>query len=361
MKIGIDISQIVYGTGVSVYTENLVNALLEIDKTNQYTLLFSSLRRKIDNSRFKIDDLRINKFKIPPTLLDILWNRLHILPVEHLIGEIDVFHSSDWTQPPAKKAKLITTIHDLSFLRWPNSVHPKVLAVQKRRLKWVRREANAVIAVSEATKREIIELLGIPKEKIFVIHEALPKDVGDIKDNGLRIDKNKYGITKPYIFAYGSQAPRKNIDRLIRAFKRISAKNRQLVIIGEYQPKQKVSENIVLTGFLPRNEMLSLFAGAGIFAYPSLYEGFGLPILEAFGMGVPVVTSNVSPMPEVAGDAAVLVNPKSVNEIAKGIEKAWDNKELVKKGRERLKLFSWREAAEKTIGVYEKVGTLGFN
>ncbi|MCJ7804125.1 hypothetical protein MUP35_00090, partial [Patescibacteria group bacterium] len=144
MKIGIDISQIVYGTGVSSYTKNLVENLLRIDKQNEYKLFFSSLRQPLP-SDFKIANkkAKVKFFPIPPTLLEPLWNKWHWPSVERLIGHIDVFHSSDWTQPPSRAAK-VTTIHDFGFLKYPETAHPKIKAVHQRRLGWVKKEADLV-------------------------------------------------------------------------------------------------------------------------------------------------------------------------------------------------------------------------
>ena len=156
MRIGIDISQIIYGGGVSIYTENLVKNLIKCAKKDHFTLFFSSLRQSLPEKYdrlFKSKNSRIKKFNLPQTALDFLWNRIHIVPPETFLGKIDVFHSSDWTQPPTRKAKAVTTIHDLSFLRWPKSVHPDVLKVQKRRLGRVKKEADHIIAVSLATKK----------------------------------------------------------------------------------------------------------------------------------------------------------------------------------------------------------------
>ena len=178
MKIGIDISQIVYqGTGVASYTKNLVENLLKIDRENEYILFFASLRRKIQNSKFKIQNynakFKIKTFKIPPTLLDLLWNRLHIFPIEWFIGMVDVFFSSDWTQPPTIKAKKVTTIHDLSIFKFPQEHHPKIVATQKRRLKWVRKECDLVICDSLATKRDVVKILGIEEERLRVVYPGV--------------------------------------------------------------------------------------------------------------------------------------------------------------------------------------------
>jgi len=365
MKIGIDVSPIVYGTGVSIYTKNLVENLLQLDDSNEYTLFFSSLRQKfpgLDNKNFKL-----KKKIIPPTLLDILWNKFHLIPIEAFIGDVDIFHCSDWTQPPSKKAKLVTTIHDLSFLRRPKTVHPKVLSAQKRRLNWVEKKADGVIAVSEATKREIVELTNIPENKISVIYEDVSGDVKEFKQDRLRVAslKEKFNIKDKYILAMGSQAPRKNIERLIQAYEKIQSSNFQnfkkikLVVAGRYKSTDKLPEGVITTGFLDRKELLTLISQAEAFVYPSLYEGFGLPILEAFSLKTPVVTSNCSSMAEIADQAAVLVNPQSPKSIAKGIKKVLEDenlrKNLVNRGNKRLDDFSWENTARQTLSVYNSL------
>ena len=165
MKIGIDISQIVYqGTGVANYTKNLVESLLKTDKKNDYVFFFASLRKKPP----KLANIRA--FKIPPTLLEFLWNKLHVFPIEWFIGDVDVFLSSDWTQPPTLRAKKVTTVHDLSPWTHPQTMHPKIVAVHKRRMKWVKKECDAIICDSQATKRDVIKILEIPEKKLKVIY-----------------------------------------------------------------------------------------------------------------------------------------------------------------------------------------------
>lgn len=170
MRIGIDISQIAHeGTGVAEYTANLVNALLKDDKKNEYVLFYSSLRKPLRIT----SEAEIKKYRIPPTLLDFLWNRLHILPIERFIGDVDVFISSDWVQPPTRKAKKVTVIHDLSPLKFPNEHHRKIVTVQKRRLKWVAKECDMIICDSEATKEDVMKLLRIEKDKLIVIYPGM--------------------------------------------------------------------------------------------------------------------------------------------------------------------------------------------
>ena len=337
MKIGIDISQIVYGTGVSVYTKNLVENLLKIDNRNEYIFFFASLRRKIQNPNFKIQNqnVKLKTFKIPPTLLEILWNRLHILPVEKFIGGVDVFHSSDWTEPPVKKAVKVTTIHDLAVLRYPETFPQKIVEVHKRKLEWVKKETRLIIAVSESTKKDIVELLGIKLEKIRVIYEAVGKEFEPQDKNKIEKIKKKYGIKGDYLLAF-SGPERKNLERIRQATEEFN-----LFVIG--QP------------YVEHQDLPGLYSGALGLVYASLYEGFGLPILEAMACGCPVVTSNVSSMPEVAGKAAILVDHLSVENIKMGIKKMLKEREkLIKLGFRRVLDFSWQKTARQTLEIYEE-------
>ena len=179
MKIGIDVSQIVHeGTGVAQYTQNLVESLLKIDKKNEYILFGGSLRKKKVLSGYLAQfennkNVTVKTFYLPPLFLEFLWNKLHILPVEKLIGKIDVFYSSDWLQPPTK-AKKVTILHDLIVYKYPESFQQKgghnIVVNQKRRLGWVKRECDMIICDSEATKKDAMEILGIVEKRLKVIY-----------------------------------------------------------------------------------------------------------------------------------------------------------------------------------------------
>jgi len=360
MKIGIDISQLAFpGSGSAVYTENLVKNLLK-SQENEYVLFFSSLRQPAPRN-FKSINL-----KLPPLLLEQLWNRFHLLPIEKLIGEIDVFHTSDWLEPPAHCLK-VTTIHDLIIYKYPETFQRRgghdIVANLKRKLEWVKKESALVIAVSESTKQDIIEILKIPAKKIRVIHEACSTEFTEKSAEDTEKIKKKYGIKGDYLLAVGTLEPRKNLKRVIEAFKILDIRNLELVIAGKFgwgedlkSIKNQDSVNqIKLLGYVPDEDLPGLYAGAEVFVYPSLYEGFGLPILEAMACGCPVVTSNISSMPEVAGEAAVLVDPEKVNDIARGIQEALENREqLIEKGKARAKEFSWEKTARETLKVYQE-------
>ena len=177
MRIGIDISQIVYeGTGVAKYVREMVRALLTIDKTNEYVLFGSSLRKRDVMRQFGSNlprPVRLVMLPIPPTLLDIVWNRLHIMPIEWFIGHVDVFWSSDWTQPPLSRAKGVTTIHDLIALKYPSETDARIVATHKRRLQRAVKECRAIFCDSEATKHDVEDLLNIPPSRLTVIYPGL--------------------------------------------------------------------------------------------------------------------------------------------------------------------------------------------
>ena len=178
MKIGIDVSQIAYeNTGVSNYLCNLVEYLVQKDKENEYVLFFSSLRRNFQISIFNFQsipgNLAIKQFRLPPTVLDVLWNKLHIIPIENFIGPVDIFITSDWTEPPVKSAKKATILYDLIVYKYPEETHKKIIAVQKRKLKWVKKETNKIFCISKSTLEDAQKILGIEKDRLAVIYPGI--------------------------------------------------------------------------------------------------------------------------------------------------------------------------------------------
>lgn len=178
MKIGIDISQLAYsGTGVAQYLSKLVEQLLKLDRENQYVLFYSSLRKNLDpryDGLFRqFSHVTIKKFKFPPLLLDFMWNRLHRVPIEFFIGDVDIFISSDWTQPPTRKAKKITILYDLIVYKFPEETHKKIVAVQRRRIRWVKKECDKILCISESTKKDAFDILGIEKNRLTVSYPGV--------------------------------------------------------------------------------------------------------------------------------------------------------------------------------------------
>ena len=175
MKIGIDVSQIAYEkTGVANYLKNLVQNLLDKDFENEYVLFYSSLRNKFDNKILRLNSkTEVKSFKIPPSLLDFLWNKLHVMPIENFIGKVDVFITSDWTEPPAKHAKKATILYDLIVYKYPKETDRKIVETQKRKLSWVKKESSKIFCISEATKRDAHEILGLSENKLSVIYPGI--------------------------------------------------------------------------------------------------------------------------------------------------------------------------------------------
>jgi glycosyltransferase involved in cell wall biosynthesis len=359
MRIAIDISQIVYGTGVSVYTKNLVENLL-IDREDEYVLFAGALRRRSD-----VLDIfpKARVFPIPPTLADLIWNRLHILPIEKLIGDIDVFHTSDWAEPPSRAFK-VTTVHDLAPFLYPNlfprDIIRNIVDVHKHKLSWVREESKRIIVPTFATKNDLVSL-GFKEGIIRVIPESISDAFRKLSVEQVEKIARKYKIFGNYVISVGMD-PRKNTERIIKAFEHSSAgKDIKIVFVG--QPKYmkiKESRNVRILGNVSVDDLAGLYSGATALIYPSLYEGFGLPILEAFACGCPVLTSNISSMAEVAGDAAMLVDPYKIDSISDGIEKILRGpKNYIEKGLKRVQDFSWEKTARMTLDVYREASNTG--
>lgn len=358
MKIGIDISQIVYQTGVSVYTENLVEGLSKIDEDNEYKLFAGSLRRRRDIQKFlkrlNNKNFRAVVYPLPPTFLDFLWNKLHVFEIDNLIGEVDIFHSSDWTQPPSRSKK-VTTIHDLTPILYPKWSLPKIIDTQKRRLSWVKNDVDCIIVPTEFTKKDLVQL-GFSSRSAIVIPEAPEAIFKPSSKRDVDKIKKKFNIKDRFILSVGV-SPRKNINNTVKAFMKIkkTEKNLQLLIVGHKYIDINVSEGVIFTGHVEKDDLPHLYSAAETFLYPSLYEGFGLPILESMSCGTPVVTSNRSSMKEVAANAAVLVDPENVNDIVAGLISCMKNKNKWSElGSKRVIKFSWGKTANLTLETYQK-------
>ena len=355
MKIAVDISQIVYGTGVSVYTRNLIRALFRIDKDNDYLLYGGSLRR-YQELKLKAEQLtdgssnaRCLILPIAPSLSDLIFNKIGFVSIDSLIGKNDVFHSSDWVQPKTD-SYTVTTIHDLVPILYPGLTHPKIAAVHRRKLERIKKYVMKIIVPSDTTRNDLLKF-GFDKKRIVVIPEAVGEDFKKPKKSEIQKTLRKFNINDRYLLAVGT-SKRKNIDRIISAFERVKAgKILKLVVIGEIHHPIEV-RNVVFLGHVPAACVPALYSGSDALIYPSLYEGFGLPILEAYKLGVPVLTSNVGSLKEI-GSGSIMVDPYSVDDITEGIKKLISERSrYIAKGKEEIKKYTWEETAKKTLEVY---------
>ena len=374
MIIGIDVSTVNYQTGVSNYTLNLVRNLINLDKTNHYKLFYSSLRLPIPKELQELKlkpNVTIYCFRLPPTILQILWNQLRLFPIELFIGKCDIFHTSDWTQPPTLKAKTITTIHDLTSFLYPEWLHERIVSTQKNKMYWAAKECHHFICVSENTKNDVIKTFpNIDINKCSVVYEAAEDKYSQFLKQKKSLQENKkiaiekqYGLKK-YILAQGTREPRKNLPRLIEAFNRYRQKfpksKIELAIAGKYGWGNDIlhlkNHAVKILGYIPEKDMVALHASALFLAYPSLYEGFGLPVIKSMKVGVPVLTSNTSSMPEIIGTSGITVDPYSVDSIYSALSKLISDsalrKRLSKKALETSVRFSLDETAKNTLKIY---------
>jgi len=368
MNVGLDITSLIYQRGVSRYTANLVRALDLYTRQNLF-LYGSSLRKNFFLKQAADELVGSNNDQtqiqyLPPSLQTIAW-RVGLNPIKKIFPKLDVFHSWDWLQPPDKDLPLVSTIHDLAILKYPETAHPKIVKAHHRSWKILKERKAHIIAVSHATKKDVVKLLDFPSWRIHVIPEALPTEINDVtklltEGESDRI-KNQLQLSRPYILFVGTREPRKNLKRLIKAWQPL-AKDIDLVIAGD-EGWDKTSnfkhQHLRFLGRVSEKELNVLYAEAEMFVYPSLYEGFGLPILEAFYHGTPVITSDLSAMIEVAGNAAELVDPLSIKKIRQAIEKI--SHETKDKQRQRLQrmiirlqMFSWEKVAKQTVSVYQQ-------
>ncbi len=372
--IGIDVSSVPYGTGVSNYTLNIVRNLVKIDKHNTYKLFFSSLRQPIPEEIKKLiarPNVKLYRFYFPPTFMEFIWNRLHWFPIELFIGKCNLFHTWDWTQPPTIAAKTITTIHDFVPFLYPKTQHTKTIAVFKRKFNLAIKECAAFICVSHNTKSDLLKLFPkISKDKVHVIYEAAEQKYDEfnrLSENEKKQKKTlifqQYGL-KHFILAQGTREPRKNLERLIKAFilykKRNPKSTIELAISGKYGWGNDLDigshNSIKVLGYIPEKDMAALHASALCLCYPSLYEGFGLPIVKSMKVGTPVITSRNSSLEEIAGNAALLVDPTNINDLSLALEKIIASPvlrhKLISKGYQQSQKFSWQKAALETLQVY---------
>lgn len=352
MKIAIDVSSVVYGTGVSVYTKNLVKNLNKFDKQNEYLLFGGSLRQFNNLKSTFSPQIRSKYYRLPPLAANYLFNYINI-PVNLFTGKIDLYHASDWTQPTAS-CPTVTTVHDLSPIKFPQYTPKKIVNTHKIRLGRAKKMADKIIAVSNSTKDDLIQM-GFDKNKIVVIYEAADKlpEMGKLEENQIL---SKFNLKSGQFLLNIGTNPRKNNSNIAKAFENLSKKG----VVGKFavtgtKPASPI-HGIDYLGYVSDSELAVLYKNAACLTYTSLYEGFGIPVLQAFDHNCPVVTSNNSSLPEVAGDAAILVNPNEPDDIASGIKKAIMNKNnLTKKGKLQAKKFSWQKCAKETLTIYNSL------
>jgi glycosyltransferase involved in cell wall biosynthesis len=380
MRIGIDLSLIPgQRTGGGQYSYQLAAALARVDRRHRYRLypvFYYIVHPDYPWAEFPTSErMRLAFRHLPSPVVRWLWRAGGSARIkEWLLGPVDVVHSTTFCVPPLSASKrLVVTIYDLSFVTHPEfHVEANVRHCLAGTREAVER-ADAILAISEHTRRDLIERMGARPDRVVVTPLAPDRSLGRVTDPP-RLDevRRRYRLPERFLLFVGTLEPRKNIARLIEAYATLSEglrRDTSLVIAGgrgwlsetmrEEVIRRGVGDRVRFIGYVRPEDMAALYSLATLFAYPSLYEGFGLPVLEAMACGTPVLTSNASALPEVAGDAAVLVSPTDIAEIAEALtqilEDATFAAKLSARGLEWNAHFSWDRCARETLAVYESL------
>ena len=378
MIIGIDIRMLARGarTGVEEYTLNLLSRLIPLDKSVHYKLFYNGWRKvdlnPLDYPWLKEKNVELVSYKIPNRLLDLSARFSNYPKIDKLLKGIDVFFSPHiFPAALSKNCPSVITFHDLSFRIhpefysfsknfWHFSVNPKKLA----------KRATKIITVSESTRDDLVNFYGIKPSKIKVIYSGINCEsrITNYESRILKIRK-KYNLPEKYILYLGTLEPRKNIVSLIKAFEEfkktynLQPTTYNLVVAGakgwlyknifEAAKNSPVKNDIIFTGFIDDQDKPALYQSAELFVYPSFYEGFGFPPLEAMACGTPVITSDFSSLPEAVGDAALMINPYDVDQLAMAMREILSDEnlknELIEKGFKQVEKFSWQKCARETL------------
>jgi len=380
MTIGIDIRVLTRGTrtGVEEYVLNLLPALFSLDNSIKYKLFYNAYRKvPLNYSWLNLPNVELCEFRIPNRLLFATAGYLNQPKIDKLLNGVDVyFNPHFFVAPVSKKCRQVMTFHDLSFEHHPQLFGWRKMLWQKflMNTRQEAQQADKIIAVSESTKQDLVNLYGIEPKKIKVIYSGISNVILNEAKNPMdnKKIKEKYKLPEKFILYFGTIEPRKNLIGLIKAFELLKKKlvigHWSLVIAGErgwlYEDvfrtakESKYHRDIIFTGFVEEEDKPYLYHLAELFVYPSFFEGFGFPPLEAMACGVPTIVSNNSSFPEVVGDAAIMIDPYKIDELAWAMEMALLDKDLrqrlKRKGIAQAQKFSWQKCAKETLEVLTK-------
>lgn len=370
-RIGLDISVLndSQKTGIAIYSYELIKALLEENRQDQFILFgISTLStrqslKNLDLKKFPNATLKI--FSLPAKTFRrtfLLWQKLNYPKIDQLIGPLDLFHSFNWFIPPQKYGKKVATVFDLTSLINPDWHDFRTTQLDKMRFSKIAQEADLVIAISEQTKKDFLKLK--PKGRVEVIYPAASQlfyqKISSLKSQSIL---DKYHLKKGYFLFVSTVEPRKNLPFLLKAHQ-LSKLEIPLVVVGKIGWK---SEEIIQSlqnyplvsylGYLQNEELAVFYQQALCLIYPSVYEGFGIPVLEAMASGTPVICSKTSSLPEVGGEAVIYINPNQPVELIRSLKKLATDAVLRKKmmieGKKQAQLFSWKQSAQKLNCLYQ--------
>jgi glycosyltransferase involved in cell wall biosynthesis len=364
VRVAIDVRKL-HDFGIGTYVRNLVTELARQDDDAEYVLLCTPAdcdQLAALGPRFHPHTVRAGNYSIKEQFA---------LPWAVATSKVDLFHAPHYVVPPFTPRRFVVTIHDCIHLRFPQYLpNSGALYYARFMMSVAARRSRRVLTVSQASKDDILYYLGTPDEKVEVIYNALDTRLaGDPTAEDVVRVRERFQLNNPFVLYTGNIKPHKNVDRLIDAFAILRQQRTddvKLLIIGDEASKypnlrrlvhrHQLHQHVRFLGFVSDATLAVLYRLASVFVFPSLYEGFGLPPLEAMAAGAPVVTSNISSLPEVVGDAALLIDPMDASAIATAMARVLDDRELraelIRRGRERVKTFSWERSVARIRQVY---------
>lgn len=363
-------------SGIEYYLLNLVSGLSEIDRSNEYFIFLNRQAFTDESARSHLDktgvNIRVSDRFSGSRLSRLSWDYA-TLGRDLNREKIDLFHGPSFSVPLVKTCPSVVTIHDMAFRHTPESYTRLNRYYFKVLLPLVVKKVAAIITDSQSSKRDIVNLLSVPEEKVSVVYPGVSPEFRDIRgdESGDRV-RCKYKTGKSFIFnVSGLITPRKNLDTLIKAYARLKDTgliDRKLVIVGraawnyggvfDLVSRLRLDNDVIFTGSVPKEDLVELYNSADLSVFPSLYEGFGFPVIESMSCGTPVVCSNTSSLPELAGEACRLVDPTDDEGLSEAISEILSDTDLrddmSRRGLVRAKGFDWKETAKRTLEVYRQ-------
>ncbi len=381
MRIGIDYTAgMKQRGGIGRFVRGLVDGLAAVDQENEYLLLYFHRGDEIANIPVtQKPNFRQRQVPIPDRMMTILWHRFSLpIPVELATGQVDIYHAPDYVPPPVRRGVSVLTVHDLSFILHPNCHEDSLSSYLEKAVPPSVARADFITTDSHSTRNDLICLMDADPDRVEVVYGGVDARFRPMEAEWelLSVTRQKFGINYPFILNVGVIEPRKNLVTLLQAYHYLKSQRgigHKLVIAGGkgwlYQEvfhkvrDLHLEDDVIFTGFVPDEDLPALYNLADLFVYPSLYEGFGLPVVEAMACGTPVVTSDSSSLPEIVGDAGLMVPPTDVDSLAQAMERALTDHTL----RERMRLvgieqatkFTWEKAADSLVRVYQRAAELG--
>jgi glycosyltransferase involved in cell wall biosynthesis len=383
MKIAIDATPLAHGSrAVRRHSKNLIETLIRIDRSNSYKLLYIDRRRQRNRYAKLLNNESVSEYiiPIPARALQAAWKHLHFPRSEWLLGEFDVLYATELYFPPAKSGIILGSVRGIAYYVIENKIDPTIANHLKNGLRYTLKYSDYFLAVSQKTKQELIERLSIAKDRIYVVSHGVDPKFKKLQDRDALFSRlyKKLGFNEPYILFVGAIGHHKNVMGILEAYSICHDRGIDipLVMAGPEGSAWEEANNWVVKKGLDKyvnfigsvgqddGEMTDLYNGASLFVFPSFYEGWTAPPLEAMACGVPVITSDRSSIPETVGDAAIKINPDCTDELASEMIRVLSDESLrnalIGKGLTHIESHTWEKAATKMIKVFNEINTRGF-